>query len=335
MYNFEGEDPRALLADIPTILRSKNFFTVNQRQFPTETMFNAEVKGIAVGKYTHKKLAIDVILEVNTALGEGTVTCTGLAEDPSMLVACLQEVLGAFRKRLERFWDTRVTKLRDVMNIQHMLVIHKESGTAIMSQNYAGEKIDGNLISGFLTAMTSFQSEIAVKKKESTGKKGFLLDYADFKILLEDGEFIRGALILETDPTDTLKERLSIFIQRYESLFRDKLRAWRGLIDDVNGGDILFEEVFEMSLLYPHVVNLQANPANLGKIGRAIYAMGQAISKERPFFFLATLMEYAMKGLQESQQRVFSAIYDMKKKNMIEPRMLLGNDEEKEKLQKK
>ncbi len=318
VFNFEGEDPRLLLADVPAILRSKNFFPVNLREFPTETMYNAEVKGIAIGKYTRMKLGIDVIIEANTVLMEGTVICTGLAEDPSMLVACLQEVLGAFKKRLERFWDTRVTKLRDVINVQHMLLIHKESGTAIMSQNFAGEKIDGNLISGFLTAMTSFQSEIAPKKRDGAEtKKGFLLDYADFKILMEDGDLIRTALILVTDPSDSLKDRLTYFTQRYESLFRNKLQVWRGNLNDVEGGDILFEEIFEMSLLYPHVVN--PNPGNLGNIARAIYAMGQAISKDRPFFFLATLMDYAIKGLQESQQRIFSTIYDLKKNHAIEP----------------
>jgi hypothetical protein len=88
---------------------------------------------------------------------------------------------------------------------------------------------------------------------------------------------------------------------------------------DVQGGEKLVEEVFEMSLLYPHTVNPVVNQNGLGKLGRAIYAMGQAITKKNSYFFLATLMEYAMTGLRESQDRIFSAIYDMKKNHAIEP----------------
>ncbi|HMF30251.1 MAG TPA: hypothetical protein VKK79_02460, partial [Candidatus Lokiarchaeia archaeon] len=222
-------------------------------------------------------------------------------------------------KKLERFWDTRVSKLRDVMNIQHVLVIHKNSGTALVSQNYGGEKIDGNLISGFLTALTSFQSEIAVKKGEVSGKKGFTLDYADFKILLEDGEFIRASLILEAEASDEIKETLVRFIQRYESRFQKELKEWNGNLKAIEGGANLIEEVFEMSLIYPHTVNPGINKKKLPYLERAIYEMGQAITKERPFFFIATLLEYAIAGRKESKDHIFSVIYDMKKTHVLEP----------------
>jgi len=328
--HFEGEDPRTLMDDVPAILESKNFYTVSKIVYEKGTTVNGEVKGVAVGKYTKKKLALDVIMEADTTSGDGTVTCTTLAEDQSMLVACLGEVLGAFRKRFERFWEARLAKLRDVMNIQHVLVIHKESGTALVSKNYAGEKIDGNLISGFLTALTSFQAEFRGKKKEPTGKQGFTLDYADFKILLEDGEYIRAALILEYDASETIKQSLVQFTQRYESVFQKPLQAWRGNLDDIEGGEYLIEEVFEMSLLYPHVVNPGVEEKKLSKLEKAIYGMSEAISKDkdRPYFYIATLLEYAIEGLKESHDRVFSAIYDMKKNHAIEPKVQQPEDDE-------
>ncbi len=236
-------------------------------------------------------------------------------------VIALSLYTRAQNKKKARFWDTRVSKLNDVLNIQHVLVIHKDSGTAILSQSMGTEKIDPNLISGFLTAMTSFQSEIAVKKKDGQkeGKKGFLLDYADFKILLEDGEFTRTALILEADASDTLKETLIRFIQRYESRYHKELAAWRGNLKELEGGENLIEEVFEISLIYPHVPNPSINTKKLPKLQKAIYEIARAITKERPFFFMSRLLEYAIAGRKESKNQIWSVIYDMKRTHLLEP----------------
>ncbi|OLS12446.1 MAG: hypothetical protein RBG13Loki_3950 [Promethearchaeota archaeon CR_4] len=222
-------------------------------------------------------------------------------------------------KKAERFWDTRVAKLTDVLNIQHVLVIHKDSGTSILSQSMGSEKLDPNLISGFLTAMTSFQSEIGMKKKETSGKKGIILDYADFKILLEDGEFIRAALILEMDASETTKEALLRFIQRYEARYRKELVSWKGNLNELRGGENLIEDVFEISLVYPHVPNPSINTKKLPRLQRAIYEIAKAITKERPFFFMSLLLEYAFAGRKESKNHIWSVIYDMKKTHLLEP----------------
>ncbi len=234
-------------------------------------------------------------------------------------VIALSLYTRAQHKKSARFWDTRVSKLNDVLNIQHVLVIHKDSGTAILSQSMGTEKIDPNLISGFLTAMTSFQSEISVKKKDPTGKKGFILDYADFKILLEDGEFTRTALILEADASDTLKETLVRFIQRYESRYHKELAAWRGNLKELEGGENLIEEVFEISLIYPHVPNPSINTKKLPKLQKAIYEIARAITKERPYFFMSRLLEYAIAGRKEPKNQIWSVIYDMKRTHLLEP----------------
>jgi len=104
---FKEEDIRGIVADVPRILESKNFQTIIQHNQDAANGIRAEVKALAIGKYTKRKLALVVRVESAAAgsaasRGDGKVSCTGYAEDPSMLVACLSEVLEEFRKPLVR-----------------------------------------------------------------------------------------------------------------------------------------------------------------------------------------------------------------------------------------
>ncbi|MHA1385114.1 MAG: hypothetical protein ACTSR3_15300, partial [Candidatus Helarchaeota archaeon] len=84
-----------------------------------------------------------------------------------------------------------------------LMLINKGNGVNIFTYIFSGEELDGDLISGFLTAIQSLGIEVT--KKATAMKK---LSYEDFEIELREGEFIRAALITTGFPDSLTKKRL-------------------------------------------------------------------------------------------------------------------------------
>ncbi len=235
------------------------------------------------------------------------------------IIVAITAYTRGHHKKVERFWATSIAKLTDVMNIQYLLVIHKETGTAILSQNMRSHKLDGDLISGFLTALTSFQSELAAEKLDPAGKKGFALDYEKFKIFLEDGVFIRAALILGAEASATLKEKLVNYITQYEKHFYNELKDWRGNLKTVEGGPNLIEQIFDLQLIHPYIPNLKVDKKELSTIVRFLYELALNIAKVKPPLLLTDLLEQASVKRKESKNHLWTVIYEMIEKHILEP----------------
>ncbi|MHA1798461.1 MAG: hypothetical protein ACTSVY_08420, partial [Candidatus Helarchaeota archaeon] len=107
--------------------------------------------------------------------------------------------------------------------LKYLMVIHKETGLTIYEKGFYGTEFDPDLIGGFLTAIQNFGSEIS--SQETAMKK---LVYKDFQIELEDGDYIRAALILNGEPTKYLIKNLLKFVNSFENTFRDELQDWAG-----------------------------------------------------------------------------------------------------------
>ncbi len=261
------------------------------------------------------------------ALATYTITYKSLNDDWWVIPAIVALIIGIIvaisayartrHNKVERFWATNLEKLTDVINIQHLLVIHKDSGTTILSQNMRTKKVDTDLISGFLTALTSFQSEIAMEKQDPTGKRGFSLDYANFKIFVEDGLYIRAALILGSDASETLKGKLVSYIDQYEQRFHKELKNWKGNLKAVEGGPDLIEQVFEISLALPHILNPDVILQELSGIAQFIFKIAQKFTENQSSFLLATLLESVSARSKESKNRIWSVIYEMKRKHIL------------------
>ncbi len=288
----------------------------------TKTWTLAEGAGIKTVYYKARNGTIEV-----QSLVTDTITFT--PDDWWIIPALIAVIVGIVvailaytrsrHKKVERFWATSIAKLTDVMNIQYLLVIHKDTGTAILSQNMRSQNLDGDLISGFLTALTSFQSELAAEKLDPAGKRGFTLDYAKFKIFLEDGVFIRAALILGADASETLKEKLVNYINQYEKHFYNELKDWRGNLKTVEGGPNLIEQVFDLQLIHPYIPNLQVNKKEMSSIVRFIYELALNIVKVKPPLLLSDLLEQASAKRKESKNHIWSVIYEMTENQILEP----------------
>ncbi|MHA1381745.1 MAG: winged helix-turn-helix transcriptional regulator [Candidatus Helarchaeota archaeon] len=123
--------------------------------------------------------------------------------------------------------------------LQYLMIIDKSSGLTIYEYNFTKESIDPDLISGFLTAIQSFGSEIS--KEETSITK---LAYKNFEIALDDGEIIRAALILKGQPIEEIIKKIKHYIYEFEMKFNKELKNWGGNIGLFKSSSILTKKIF-------------------------------------------------------------------------------------------
>ena len=116
-----------------------------------------------------------------------------------------------------------------------LLIIDKSSGVSISSHSSENNNLDENLISGFLTAMDHFVSEI--------GGSTFLeeIDYKGFFVQAAYGEFVKMALFLSEPADQILKERLTYFIKQFEEKYKPQIERFKltGNVSNFNKKEII------------------------------------------------------------------------------------------------
>ncbi|MHA1997635.1 MAG: hypothetical protein ACTSU9_05910, partial [Promethearchaeota archaeon] len=210
-------------------------------------------------------------------------------------------------------------RLSDVENIQYILIIMKNEGVAIFSKSMADVPIDASLISGFLTAISSFGTEIGSKMK---GEKGGLeeLSYRQFKIILNEGTYTKVAILLLKRPSDSLKEKLRIFNQEFEKRFHKEVSHFVGAVLDDMKVTPLIEKVFEADLLYPHQVienKVEEYEKSTSKrdLGRKLINVARTTEFENTFYIRDMITSMKTKGIEEIKS--FESIESLKKEKVV------------------
>jgi len=95
-------------------------------------------------------------------------------------------------------------------------------------------KIDPQLIAGFLSAITSFGGTFDAKAKLR------VLDYQGFKILMEETEHCRHALMVEGEENPQIDDLFNRFIFEFESKYGIELANFKGdMTPYASSGDII------------------------------------------------------------------------------------------------
>ena len=133
-------------------------------------------------------------------------------------------------------------KLREEFqrNLKYLLVLHKISGVTLYSQNYSLNNLDPALISGYLTAVSSFGTELSDGKDVNIKT----MEYETFKVMLQEGEYIRVGLILDHTPEEWIIKNLKIFIEKVENKFNIELLEWNGNLNTFKELGVAFNNVF-------------------------------------------------------------------------------------------
>ncbi|MBN1801314.1 MAG: hypothetical protein JW891_07400 [Candidatus Lokiarchaeota archaeon] len=205
----------------------------------------------------------------------------------------------------------------DAVNIEHVLVLYKASGMCVYFKSLGLESIDPELISGFLSAVSSFGREMESQQALNE------INYGDKKILLSDGEFIRVALVLSKEPSVITRQHLTEFIATFERSFSKVLPEWRGNLKSFNGAGKLVDDILNTSIILPHELDLDTK--GIKSISRPIsrdvmkIARGLVKESDRKYFFIAQLLTLSQKQLNAEKAKVFMGIKELRDLNVLKP----------------
>ena len=155
-------------------------------------------------------------------------------------------------------------QFNDAENIQYVLISHLKTGLPLFSRAFTEIPIDESLVSGFISAITSFGEELAGKgqkiietgpnkaKSDATGLEE--LSYKQFKIFNVDTAQIRLSILLLKAASSTIKANAHEFNQRFETKYQNELENWAGKAFPSGPIIELIEEIFHADLLYPQTI---------------------------------------------------------------------------------
>ncbi len=229
--------------------------------------------------------------------------------------AVYKGVIVPKRREKERVLAEVKTIFDDAINLEHLLVLYKATGTCIFFKSFGTEGIDPELISGFLTAVSSFGKEM--ESQQSLNE----ITYGDKMLLLSDGEFVRVALVLSKKASIILSKRLKEFIDSFEKAYAKELPDWRGQLDIFKNADHLSDEILNTSIILPHEISVSTSDAKALKIPIAKEVLKVANSliegSERKFFFIATLLTEAAEKTGKESAEVFMGIKELRDKKIL------------------
>ena len=179
--------------------------------------------------------------------------------------------------------------------------------------------IDESLISGFLSAISTFGAEIGSKIQDA---KGGLeeLSYRQFKIIVNEGKIARTALLLLKRPSETLRTKLKRFNDAFEKEFGRFLEKFSGKVLEDMKVTPLIEEIFEADLLYPHqVVDQKAKDylkqSSKKELTRKILITARSEDFESSFYLRDMINHLKTKGIEEIES--FESLQKLKSKKVV------------------
>ncbi len=245
----------------------------------------------------------------------------GVAIAIGILFAINRTVIIPKRDRKRELLKIMYQKLSDVENLQYIMILTKKGGVSVFSKSLADVPIDGVLVSGFLSAISTFGAEIGAKMRDKKGEGGLEeLSYRQFKIILSQGTLVNTALLLLKRPNESLKAKLKLFNTVFEDAFKDVLIDWKGELLRENTVDLLIEEIFEADLLYPHhlienKVNEYIKDLSNRDLNKKIIVLAISEEFESNFYLRDMINHLKTTGIEEVKS--FESLEKLKKDKIV------------------
>ncbi|MHA1914604.1 MAG: hypothetical protein ACW97V_09600 [Promethearchaeota archaeon] len=205
----------------------------------------------------------------------------------------------------------------DAINLEHVLVLYKATGTCIFFKSFGSEEIDPELISGFISAISSFGKDLVCQEELNE------ITYGDKMLLLSDGEYIRVALVLSKKASIILRKSLMDFIGTFEKDYINELPAWRGQLTIFRESGSLVDEILNTSIILPHEITYEFSNIKTLKNphSKEVLKVANNLMKdsERNFFFIATLLKESTEKTSKDTAEIFMGIKELRDKKMLIP----------------
>jgi KaiC/GvpD/RAD55 family RecA-like ATPase len=117
--------------------------------------------------------------------------------------------------------------------------VFSRDGRAMFEHQFKEVKVEPQLVSGFLTAISEMMKEVIGGDKRPLRT----IERSDAKILIEFGTIVTGALVAKKSSRE-YRRRLKAFINRFEDDYADKLVKWNGDQSIFQAAPEVIEEAF-------------------------------------------------------------------------------------------
>lgn len=147
-------------------------------------------------------------------------------------------LLSLWSKRRIHFLEADVLLAIPLTKLVGLYVVMKD-GRGVYSKSFAKVEVGSELVSGMLSAITSFV-------KETTKSEDYLrlIDHGDIVLLIEYGTNVFATLLAERE-TPEIRMRLKRFLKEFEENYSDKLTDWTGDLRIFAGAEELTKRIFE------------------------------------------------------------------------------------------
>lgn len=238
-------------------------------------------------------------------------------------------------KRLQMFRDRIWQKFLDVLNIKHLIFLERNSGVPVIDFPVSGTGIDVSLLTGFIQANITFSETENLSEEEIVIKSPFYeFQYKNFNILLKEGAFIRLCIILDNKASQSLRKRVTDFLQKYELTFLKQLVQFQkqGKNELEHSIDFVIEEfnikfVFPMTLTHTIPPQVEAE-IEQKKIQAAIMNLAKEMLSTRKFFFIFNLLNRVQSIVNIEAQVILYELYLLLEKEIIMPTTVESAEDE-------
>ena len=205
----------------------------------------------------------------------------------------------------------------DAINLEHILILYKGTGTCIFFKSFGSEQVDPELISGFISAISSFGKDLVSQEELNE------ITYGDKMLLISDGEFTRAALVLGKKASLILRKNTMEFINVFEKTYDNELPNWRGQLNIFRSAGTIIDEMLSTSIILPHEISYEfSNVKSLKTVhSRDVLKIANHLIKdtERKFFFIATLLKEATEKTSKDTAEIFMGIKELRDQRILIP----------------
>ncbi len=211
--------------------------------------------------------------------------------------------------------ERQLQDFADLETLRHFMAVYLDRGTCVFYHPFVDERIQPDLISGFIAAITSVYGEI-----KGDGVRGTLeeIQYHGLRLNSYSGKYVIGILILEGEMTKLLRERLQFFIEVFEKHHETYLEDWDGLIDCFDPEWVVSNLTgsFNYTCLLPHRFGKKRKVSKLD--GKILDLIGTRRDNRREFYLRALIKPVAAL-MGASEAKALDKILAMEDKGLIEP----------------
>jgi hypothetical protein len=187
-----------------------------------------------------------------------------LTSDLGIIIILLSVIMGSVaigynkkfkpkKREAQRSLMRQLDSFKELDMLQHFMAVYIDRGTCVFYHPFRDSRIQPDLISGFIAAITSVYGEI-----KGDGVQGSLeeINYQGLRLNSYSGKFIIGIVIVEGDMSARLRDRLQFFVELFEDQYHTDLDGWTGLVDCFDPEWVVsnLNTAFNYSWMLPHQI---------------------------------------------------------------------------------